>query len=215
MLARTMIATAGLLAGAALAPSATSESQPAGGTPASPIGVVRIADVMNRFRQTEDLETVFRERRMQFDAENQKRQEALKGRVEELARFKPETPERLARERDLLRLQAEYEVHARLTAAEMDRQQRVWMLRVYREVNAAAAAEARAQNLELVVAYRSPEFDAPDVGTLKRQIVQREILYARDTIDVSGAVLDRINADYARRGGIRTIRARLDPLTTP
>jgi Skp family chaperone for outer membrane proteins len=212
---KTILVVAGLLAGALLASSTPGVAQPAAKPRDGHIGVVRIADAMNRFTQSADLEAVFREAALQIDAENGKRQEVLSQRAAELARFNAGTPERHTRERELVRLQAEFEIHARLSAAELDRQQRLWLGRTYQRVSSAAADLARDRDLDAVFVIRPPEFDAPDVNALKQQIVLREVLYARDALDLTDAVLGRLNADYAARGGRKNLQSSMEPLTGP
>lgn len=220
MRSQFLIATAGLLigvTGALILPApARSRADAADATrPGTRIATLRIVDLMNGYNQARDLADIFRERRLEFDAENQQRQEALARRVRDLADFKPGTAEFRALEADLLRQRTEYEVHARLTAAYLERGYRDGLERAYRQACKSAGEFARSQGIQAVFASRAPVFDAADANVLMQQLILREVIHADAAIDLTDEVLARINDAYKKQGGRTALQASLDPLATP
>lgn len=220
MRSRVFVATVGVLiglAGALFLPAPTrgrAEAAPAA-RPATRMAIVRIVDLMNGYQQARDLADIFGERRLEFEAENQQRQEALARRSRELANFRRGTAEYRAREADLLRQSTEYEVHARLTALHLERGYRDGVERAYQQACQSAGELARSQGIQAVFSLHAPVFDAADANVLMQQAVLREVIYADAAIDLTDQVIARINDAYAKQGGRKALQASLGPLAGP
>ncbi len=188
---------AGLAVGAAgLATSRTIQAQAGKTTLTGRIACVNVVQVLNEYQRQKDLIEEVSTLQDKLSAENKQRRDKIDTLQAELDRLDPDDPTTLQRTREMLAMQIDYKNWADLTQADVAREFAVWSIHIYREFCKAVEEIARREGYDVVL-YRG-EFQAvsmdPDV--IKDQIRSLHLLYANPAIDISQAVLDKMNADY-------------------
>jgi Skp family chaperone for outer membrane proteins len=193
----------GLLAGigAAVAVLALTEGLRAQqGTTLAPTGRVATLDVIkvfNEFQMQKDLIEEIKAEQGKLQAEEQRRRQDIDNLTAQLSALDPKDPTHKNRAADLLARQVDYKNWVDLKQAAMNREIGLWSAELYRRIVAAAEAVGQAGGYD-VVFYRD-EFEVPanlDPQAIQNQIRGRKILYSNSAVDLTQAVLDKLNADY-------------------
>jgi len=195
----------GLLVGAGWWGWNTSRAQTPAAVPMR-IAVVDVSKVFNEYQQTKDLNSQFDQRRKEIEAEAEKRREAINQKKLELDAFPPDSPDYLARHKELLRLQIELDVYLRVVEADLRRERKVWMEQTYKQITEAVARLAKQRGYALVLTYEELDTDVADEGALRQQIMLRKVIYADPRVDLTQPVLEELNRQYKRKGGGATIK---------
>jgi Skp family chaperone for outer membrane proteins len=176
-------ATSGLLAQTPIRPGPTS------------IGCVDVRKLYDEYQRKKDLKDEVKEWQDRLERENQARRQRIDALVAALEVMDPNDPAALIRSRELIQIQVEYKNWADMMQAEMQREDGLWTARIYQEIVQAIEHVAKTQGLDLVV-YRDEIQRTSDPQRLFEQILGRKVLYANPRVDISQAVIDKLNGDY-------------------
>jgi len=170
------------------------------------IAVVNMAYVFENYAMTKDLETLFDERRQAAAAEAESRKAAIEAKRKDLVVRKPDSKEFAQIEQEITRMEIEFQVWATHQEKALKDGHKRWFLRIYKNVQDVAAQIATESNIDLVLTYREVEEDATDSLALREQLLLKKILYFDDRIELTSAVLIRLNEKYDKDGGAAGLR---------
>ncbi|MFH1108271.1 MAG: OmpH family outer membrane protein [Planctomycetota bacterium] len=170
------------------------------------VAVVDLASIFEKYLMTKDLERLFDDRRREAAAEAESKRAAIEAKRKNLLALKEESKEFAELEQEITRLEVEYEVWASLQEKMLKADHKRWLLRIYKNVKEAVAEIAARDGVDLVLTYDQLTEDAPDSVALRQQILLQKIIYFNDRIDLTQAVLTRLNEKYEKDGGAAGLR---------
>jgi outer membrane protein len=169
----------------------------------SKIGVVNTARIFNEMQETKDLQAKLQQDRDRLADEERQKRGHLQALRESRDQLKPESPQFQERNQELLKASVEFEVWGRMMQANVQRQQKQQISRLFDKIEDAVQEVARSKGLDLVIAQQAvelpPDLEQINVEQLKAIINQRNVLYAADGLDISNEVITRLDAKY--KGG--------------
>jgi len=193
----TGVLTGGTVAVTLLAFGSSIWAQSGGGAePTGRVGCVNVVQLFNEYQRQKDLTEEMAKLQEKLTAEEQQRRQKIDALQAELSALDPEDPTYVERTREMLAMQIDYKNWGDLKQADMVREVGIWSVRIYREILKVTEEIAKRDGYDLVL-YRG-EFQpvSMDPDVIKDQIRSQQILYVTPAIDISQAVLDKLNADY-------------------
>lgn len=170
------------------------------------IGVVKIAQVFEGYQMTRDLEDRFDGRRRAITDEAENRRKAMDNRRAALEAFDPASKDYAERREELRQAAVEYKVWLEVEEQRLKEEHMAWLRLIYEDVCAAAAAEAQARGIDLVVTCDDLSEDVPDSVALRQEILLKKVLYFSGRIDLTESVLRRLNENYEKKGGAASLK---------
>ena len=169
------------------------ESAPAAATR---IAVCGVGTLFEHCRQSGDLNAELQDRRMAIQTEDDKRAKAAENVRMELQGLKPGSSEYESRLDELEKMQIE---HKSWRESQMLRLER-WHLRktkeVYEKIIDAVARVAKDRGIQIVLDMERQELVGDDLGSIFAQVSGRKVLYSEPSVDLTGAVMARLNEEY-------------------
>lgn len=162
----------------------------------SRVGVIDVVHVFNEYQRQKDLTEEMKNLRQNLDDENRQRLQKIDAKQKEVDLLDPNDPAYLKKMREVLQMQIEYKNWFDVKQAELSREVAVWTSKIYKEIITGVEQIADREGFDLVM-YRE-EFPpvSVDPEEIRNRIRNRTVLYARNTIDVTTIVLEKLNADY-------------------
>lgn len=171
------------------------------------IGVIDIAQVFERYQMTRDLEQRFDTKRRSIRDEAENRRKSMENQRAALDAFDPASQDFAERREKLRQASIEYKVWLETEEQMIKEEHMIWLRGIYENVEKAVAEEAKARNLDLVMAYSGLSPDLPDSMALRQEILLKKVIYFSDRVDLTQVVLKRLNDDYQGRGGAASLTA--------
>ena len=106
----------------------------------------------------------------------------------------------------MLQLQTSANVWAKMEEARVARVEKHWVEKNYNDITEAVSAVAKENGLALVLMRVELETDIPDANRLRLQIINRKVVYYDEQLDVTEAVLKKVNDTFEMRGGVDSLR---------
>lgn len=194
----------GLLTGLAVGLGGLAVAQKLHAQPAAPkaaaltgrIACVDVVQVFNEYQKQKDLSEEMSAAQTRAGEEDKQRRNKIDAAQAALDALDTEDPTYIARTREMLALQVDYKNWVELKKADMTREIAVWSVRIYKDITRGIEELARAQGYDMVL-YKG-QFDTvsldPDV--IKEQIRRIQLLYANPEVDITQALIDKLNTDY-------------------
>lgn len=157
---------------------------------------VDVVRVFNEYQRQRDLTEEMRRHQDRLEKENQRRRDQIDSLQATIDAMHPDDPTYAEKMRQLLQQQIDYKNWFDVNQAAMAREVGIWTTRIYREITASVAEIAKSQGIALVLYKDQFEPAGLDPEVIREQIRSRKVLFAADTIDLTQAVLDRLNAQY-------------------
>ncbi|OPX25284.1 MAG: hypothetical protein B1H04_00165 [Planctomycetales bacterium 4484_123] len=196
------ILAAGVLAAALAAlMTQTFAQSPAAAIPPTRVAVCDVGAVFNGYLKRNDLNLQLEQRRKQAKAEDKRRLDQITKIEKTLKQLKRGTPEYDQQAKKLQSLVIEARVWREFTEKAFRAEHRGMMETLYREILAAVAQVAKARNIDLVLYSEEVQIASKTTPELYSKIAQRKCLYHKPAIDLTKAVLDRLNRQYSARRG--------------
>ncbi|MBN1488802.1 MAG: OmpH family outer membrane protein [Phycisphaerae bacterium] len=183
--------------------SATAQSTPA---VTLPVGVVNMVRVFNDCEQTTAIKDRLSAERAGLEAEANQRKEKIAAKEKELDAYHPDSPEWTKCSEEMLQLQTSANVWAKMEEARVARVEKHWVEKNYNDITDAVAAVAKEHGLALVLMREELDLDIPDANRLRLQIINRKVVYYDPQLDVTDAVLKKVNETFKVRGGVDSLR---------
>ncbi|MCA9243872.1 MAG: OmpH family outer membrane protein [Phycisphaerales bacterium] len=173
--------------------SASNATQPA---PTGRVAAVDVVMIFNEYQRQKDLSEELRVKQEETQQEAERRQHEADGLEAIVSRMSPNDPLYVQRYEELLKMQIENKNWLDVTQSTLTRELAVWSTKIYQEILIATEQVADQYGLDLVMyreEFRPTNFDPQLV---REQIRARKVVYARDSINVSSQVLERLNETY-------------------
>lgn len=165
------------------------------------VAVVDIPAVSERYEGTADLEAQFEERRTQFNS----RREEFRDKINRTGRtlqeqLKPGTPEFEQRQKQLVMLEAELDWFTQVEGKKIEQGLAQSLHEIYLAIHAAVEEIALERGIDVVLAADRLPVDPPQSTTQARQqIVLQKVVYWTPRVDLTEAVITRLNERFRAR----------------
>jgi Skp family chaperone for outer membrane proteins len=166
--------------------------------PGPKIGVVNIAKVFANYKKTQDLERDLRATRDQKQqVADEKRNEIVKVR-DSIALLEIGTDERKKLEEEFQKKQVEFQTFQRVTTESLSGKRRDVTEKLYSEIVKAIADLGKEQNFDVIIKVEDTSLSSETLDELLFKINQRNVVYAAPKLDITDAVLNRLNKGYSK-----------------
>ncbi|MDM8007858.1 MAG: OmpH family outer membrane protein [Phycisphaerae bacterium] len=193
-----MAAMAVVSIAAATMSGAQPRSNAAGGTRVAAVDLVK---VFNDFEQTKAVNDAMKAYRDKVAQEADQKMAEIKAEEDALEKTDPASPDRQARITKIKRMRLEYSVWESLEKDFVSEQYVAWVKRTYQMVIDGIAEVAKKQGVQLVVTQEQVDTSVTKPEPLLQQILNRKVVYADNSVDISAEVLATLNANFAKLGG--------------
>ena len=192
----TVIVAAVVVGAVAVSASNQSSAQNAGAAGGLNVACVNVGQVFNEYQRQKDLAEEIKQERDRLSLELEQRRMRIDGARSVLDALDPQDPTYQAKMRDLLEMNIRFKNWMDLNDAAVGREIGVWTATIYRELLKATADIARERGYSLVLYRDEFELLSTDPAAVQELIRARKVLYADDRVDITQAVLDKLNAEY-------------------
>lgn len=193
-----VLAVAGLLA-VGYSGQLSAQPAPAVMAPAR-IAIANPAKIFNDMAETNDLKTRLEAERVRLEEMERQKRQAIQALQERRAMLRPDSPQFADVNREFAQAAIEFEVWGRLTQADIQRNQRDQMRRLFDKIQTATARVAQQRGFDIVLADQRPELpenlEQLNVEQVRTLINQRNILFASPAVDLSADVTAALDAEY-------------------
>lgn len=164
------------------------------------IAVASPPRILAQLQETKDvMNKMNAERERLTNVEKQKR-DNVKNLQDARDQLKPGTPQYQERNEAFLKAAIEYDSWGKLTQADVQRQQKSEMVRMFNKIDDAISQYAKANGIDLVITEQKPEIpdnlDQINVQDLKDHINGRNILYFDSKLDISDQIVAQMDKQY-------------------
>ncbi|MEM7681970.1 MAG: OmpH family outer membrane protein [Planctomycetota bacterium] len=176
------------------APEATT-AQPAAAT-ASNTAVLNLSSVLQGLAEQRDFQTQAQAKLAELQAEQQRRRDELAN-LETEVRMAAEGEARNAARTRLLEESIKLDSWTRIQQAQQQQETKLHTINVYRKINQAAGEVAQENGFQVVVATTDiPDLERLNAETLAGVFQSRKVLWHDPAVDVTAAVVQRLNAQW-------------------
>ncbi|MGQ9650837.1 MAG: OmpH family outer membrane protein [Phycisphaerae bacterium] len=193
-----MAAMAVISIAAATISGAQQRSSAGGGTR---VAVVDLVKVFNEFDQTKAVNEAMKGYRDKLAQEADQKMAEIKAEEDALEKTDPASPDRQTRINKIKRMRLEYNVWESLEKDFVSDQYVAWVKRTYEMVTDGIAEVAKKQGVQLVVTQEQVDTTVTKPEPLLQQILNRKVVFADNSVDISADVLATLNANFAKLGG--------------
>lgn len=162
------------------------------------VAVFDVNVAMENLEQRRDLEASITGQGESLQAQGTKRQEKIEQLEADLEVLPQGSEAFLAKLDELYTARAEIEIWGRVQQRRMATKQAMAMEEIYRSINEAIAAEAQASNIDVVL--YATALGNKSIGMNMQQVTTRielrKVLYAREGLDITDRVVNRLNVQY-------------------
>jgi Skp family chaperone for outer membrane proteins len=174
-----------------------------GASAATSLAVLDLVRIFSECDQIKDLNEMIRRKTEAVSAEAAQRKKVIDDKREQLTAFQSGTTDYETRRKDLLRLNIEANVWLKTSEDEVESQKFEWTRVIYEKAVRAASELAQQREIGLViqrVEFKPDEIES-NVQALRRMIQERTVVYNTPELDITDAVVRRLNAEYKAGGG--------------
>jgi Skp family chaperone for outer membrane proteins len=170
----------------------------AGGTR---VAVVDLVKVFNDFDQTKTVNEQMRKYRDDLAQQADKKMAEIKAEEDIVEKLAPDSADRQARITKIKRMRLEYNVWESLEKDFVSEQYVIWVKKTYQAVIDGIGEVAKKQGYQLVITQEQVDTSVTKPEALLQQILNRKVVYADASVDISTEVLATLNANFAKQGG--------------
>jgi Skp family chaperone for outer membrane proteins len=181
-------------------------AQHRGGLSTGRIACLDVVRIFNEYDRQKDLEEEMKAFRDELQNEMERRKGGMDKLQATLDALSDDDPTKVKRHREMLALQLDYRNWTDLMQADMAREIAVWNTRTYGEILAATEELALREGYDVVLYMTPPQLIGADPEAIKEQIRARKLVYANPALDITQAVLDRLNANYRAQPKTRMLQ---------
>lgn len=179
------------------------------------VAVVNVPAVSERYKKTADLEAHFDAIRRNLNEQRN----ALREKIERTARsleeeLKPGTEDFRARRKELALLEWEHQYFVESEGQGIERGLAVSLRAIFDDIHATVKIVAEEKGIDIVLAGDRMPQETVDSGPQVRQhILLQKVLYWSPKVDLTDAVVERLNARYEAQGGKASIGSALETVS--
>lgn len=167
------------------------------GAAASRVAVCNIANVLGDYQRAKDLSNELKEQRDVIEAENKKRIKKAEELQTQLEGYKNGSPKYDETLQAAQRHEIDRRVWLQMKQQEMLRTHRRLLEEMYNDIHKAVADVAREKGFDIVIQSQPTELQAAkEIEHLVTQIDRQKVLYNTPGVDITEAVLLRVNEGY-------------------
>ena len=164
------------------------------------VAVVNVAELISKCDKNKDFQAKVQKRDEAFVQERQKRQQAITDLRNDLDLVGTDE-ERQKKIREITKLSYEYQAWENIERQNLLRDQRMFLIELYGEIDAAVSAIAQREGYDLVIFDTPiPDFDTISPEQLIQVIGNRRVVYRKEDVSITKDVLEKLNFDYKNRG---------------
>lgn len=169
--------------------------------PTTRVAVVNIGKVSELYKRTADLEAEFGKKREGLNTQR----DALRDKLQRLGRalqeeFKPGTDEYMARQKEFVMLQAELKYFKESHSEQIEKELAASLRTIYGDIRTVVEEIAKERGIDVVLASDElPPGAPPNTTQMRQQIVLQKVIYWRPELDITDAVVERVNARYDKK----------------
>jgi Skp family chaperone for outer membrane proteins len=164
--------------------------------PVTRAAICDVAEVFDNYLKGKQLSTEFRQRGERLNTEDEQRAKAITDIDSELQGLVPGSDAYQARQQEQQRLKIEREVWRQMQVSQVDGERLKLTGDMYDEILAAVRKVAARRGVNLVL-YDKHRIDQPaSLTDMLQQVELKKVLYADETIDITGDVLEELNTAY-------------------
>ncbi|HVT90808.1 MAG TPA: OmpH family outer membrane protein [Tepidisphaeraceae bacterium] len=177
-------------------------SNRAGAQAAAPtkIATVDPVRVFNELQKTKDLRVAMNAEGKQLDDERLARSGKLHDLQQQRDLLNPNAPQYQQLNQDLMKQTIEFQAWFQVHQLDLQRKQKIQINVLFGDITTAVGKVAEARGIDLVIAEQKPQLpenlDELQVAQLQALLSSRNVLYKKDAIDLSSAVIAQMDADY-------------------
>lgn len=170
--------------------------------PASPtrVAVCDIEEIYGNYSRATDLVAKLNQNREALRAENEERGRAISAIQMELEGLKEGSQEYQDRYNEVQRLTIERQAWLQFKEAVTLREHSRLTSQMYDEINQAVETIAKEAGYQIVLFKQRPELRGGETRDVLEQIRSRKVLYSDPSVDITQAVLTRLNDAYRAKG---------------
>lgn len=185
-----MSLAAALLAPAALAQEANTR-----------VGVCNPARVFERMDERRAIQERINGRRVQIQAEAERRQGEIRQLEQQRQNLRPDTPQFNQLTQEILEKSVQYNVWGQLQQAELARTEREHLRRLFDKIQQATGEIASSRGMSLVLSENRPEItEEMNPDQVRAVLGTRNVLYVSEQADLTEAVIALVNRRYLETG---------------
>ena len=179
--------------------TAVSAQAPLAAGPRGTVAVCDVVTVFNNYQQAKDLSAEFQERAKKLAAADEQKLRAIQEVEKVLDALKPGSKSYEEQLQKWEKLSVERATWRRLREQVNLREHRRLTEEMYTEILAMIETVAKERRYDLVLHRENVELASQTTTELLNKIAQRKCLYAAKSIDITDAVLKRVNSRYSQR----------------
>jgi Skp family chaperone for outer membrane proteins len=194
-----LLAAAALCFGAVMMQGQRLEAQNAAKAPKTAVAVVNVAELIAKCQKNQDFQGDVQKRQIKLQAEQKKKQDAINVLRTNLD-LAGNAAERQKTEREITKALYEFQAWSQIEQQNLVREQRLFLIELYGEIDKAVAAVAQKEGYDLVIFDTpSPDFDQLNPEQLVQVIGNRRVVFRSEKINLTPIVLEKLNLDHQNR----------------
>ncbi|MEM6258283.1 MAG: OmpH family outer membrane protein [Planctomycetota bacterium] len=165
------------------------------------VAVVNVAELIAKCQKNKDFQAEVQKRRVGLEKEQKDRQQAINVLRQDLD-LAANAAERQKTEREITKALYEFQAWQNIEQQNLLREQRLFLIELYGEIDDAVAMIASKQGYDLVLFDTpAPDFDNLNPEQLVQVIGNRRVVYRAEKVNLTPIVLEKLNLDHLSRGG--------------
>jgi len=194
-----LLAAVALGVGAVMVQSQRLEAQNAPQAPRTAVAVVNVAELIAKCQKNQDFQAEVQKRRVRLEQEQKKKQDAINVLRQNLD-LAGTAAERQKVEREITKELYEFQAWQNIEQQNLVRDQRMFLIELYGEIDRAVAEVAEKNGYDLVLFDTpSPDFDELNPEQLVQVIGNRRVVYRNENVNLTPVVLEKLNLDHQNR----------------
>ena len=206
-------ATLALAAGWSSFTAPTALAQPTAAQAPAKIAIANPAHIFAELAETKSLQIQMQDEQKKFTTAQEEKMKAINDMKTRRDALLPDHPQWAELNSQLAALTAEYRVWVETQKVIAESTQKSKMTALFKKIEQGVAEIAKEDGIDLVIADNRdplpPNLDEIDVRTLRGLLLQRDVIYASDKLDMTEKVVTRLDSKYR---GIAAAPAGLPPV---
>lgn len=166
------------------------------------VAVVNVAELIAKCQKNQDFQATVQKRQVALQQEQKKRQNAISVMRQDLELLDANGPQGQKKIGEITKALYEFQAWQQIEQQNLLRDQRMFLVELYGDIDSAVAAIANREGYELVLFDTpSPDFDQLNPEQLVQVIGNRRVVFRSEKINLTPIVLEKLNLDHLTRGG--------------
>lgn len=162
------------------------------------VGVVHLSQVFDAYAKTKQLDA-------ELKLDTQKKMADAKGMRDKISSLQKQMdnkmlslPKRMDLKEEFEIAKLKYDIFRKKTMALAERQQILRISDVYKDIRAAVNSYAKEQSYDLVLRLQTRDKEHTDIKSLEQEINLTSVLYAGDKVNITAAIIEKLNRAYKK-----------------